>query len=146
MNREPYVTATEADVPPVMEQASVILSRPARFGVSLHELLTGDFLCLCEWRPNGIYFGTRHGELLMPLSEISAIWRLEVSNLPIYEIQIANKSLPEWRFVLRLAAPLQVGVRKMDDLKLAVLEANPEASIVPLPERRSDRVRGSALS
>ncbi len=123
-------------IPPVIGPRTVVLSNDLRFLSWLHEFAFGDALCRCEWRPEGLFLRTRRGELLTPLSEISAFWGAETRNcFTYYEIQVKNKELPEWRFVFASAylPGLGLGMGVVDRLKRAILMANPEASVIPLP-------------
>lgn len=128
--------------PPVIARSPIILSRRSRYRRSAHEAMTGEAVCHCEWRVDGLFFHTRQGELLVPLSEVSAFWLRSgwlwtlSGKLPVYEVQIEDKHLPEWRFMFELAWLHLVGTTAIQDLRKALSVANPVASIVPPPDDR----------
>ena len=116
----------------------VLSSKRLVYG-AIYKAIMGDDFCHCELRTSGIYFRTKRGELLAPLSEISAVWlvhgsRWSLGDPAIYEVQTTNKKVPEWRFVFALSGEHCFGSKTIPNLNQAVLKANPEASIIPTPD------------
>ena len=54
--------------------------------------------------------------------------------LPVYEVQVKNQELPEWRFLFELAWPHLKNRATLQDLRGAIAKANQTASIVPPPK------------
>ena len=102
----------------------------------MHRMLTGDDLCHCEWRESGLFFRNPRGETLVPLSAISAFWRIH-DKPPIFEIQLADKERPEWRFVFALGFQHRFRSMTIPNLRAAIHTANPDSSIVPPPGESS---------
>ena len=119
------------------ETPCVLSSRHPIYG-AINKAITGDEFCHCELHAAGLFFRTRRGELLTPLSEVSALWhsgsRWSLGNPVVCEVQVRNKKLPEWRFVFILSSVHGFASKTVPNLARAILKANPEASIIPTPD------------
>jgi hypothetical protein len=132
-NEQQSATASPGTVPPVIPNTGIRLSGS---NWSMHRMLTGDDLCYCEWREVGLFFQSRRGGILVPLSCISAFWRIH-DKPPIFEVQLEDKERPEWRFVFVLAWEHCFRSKTIPNLRLAIRTANPDSSIVPPPGETS---------
>lgn len=100
----------------------------------MHEMIYGDSMSYREWRQEGLLFRSQQGETLVPLAEVGALWRLN-SRPPIIEVQLKDTRAAEWRWVFVVASEHWGWSQTLPRLRQAIREANPEASIVPPPDR-----------
>lgn len=127
-------TSHVSETPPRILGDGIRLSRRRGLRNLLHELVTGRPTCDCEWRSDGLHFAWPQDSLRVPLSGISAFWRVFPSNYPIYEVQREDNSGPHWRLQFILAREHWAPANTIPQLCRAILAANPSASIIPMPK------------